>query len=103
MNMKPMITALLLLIAPLAVHAGSSDSLTLGSAKKGENLHNRFCTGCHTSAVYTRPDRSVNSYGGLVGRVGGCSSQLKLEFSRDQISDIVAYLNSNFYKFDPEK
>ena len=100
MNIKPMITALLLLATPFTVHA---DSLSLGNASQGEKLHNQFCTACHTSTVYTRPGRSVNSYGGLVGRVGGCSNQLKLDFSRDQINDIVAYLNGHYYKFNPEK
>jgi len=91
------------LVAPLAVHAGAAGSLSLGDTKAGEKLHGQFCTACHTSSVYTRPNHSVKSYGGLVGRVGGCGAQLKLDLSHDQINDLAAYLNSNFYKFDPEK
>lgn len=91
-----------MLLAPHAVLAGASASLSFGDAKAGEKLHGQFCTACHTSTVYTRPNHTVKSYGGLVGRVGGCAAQLNLDLSRDQINDLAAYLNSSFYKFDPE-
>jgi len=102
MHTKSKLTVLLLLVAPLAAHAGTTGSLSLGDAKAGEKLHGQFCTACHTSTIYTRPNHSVKSYGGLVGRVGGCSAQLKLDLSREQINDLTAYLNSNFYKFNTE-
>lgn len=103
MKLKSILAVLFLVATPFASHASSTDSLSIGDAGNGEKLHARFCTGCHTTTVYTRPGRVVKSYGGLVGRVGGCSSQLKLDFSRDQINDIVAYLNGHYYKYDPEK
>lgn len=76
-----------------------ADSMLLGDARKGEAIHNAHCVACHTPTIYTRPNRTVKSIGGLVGRVNGCSANLGLNLSNDQINDIVKYLNDNYYKF----
>ena len=76
-----------------------ADTMLLGDAKKGEAIHNAHCTACHTTTVYTRPNHTVKSIGGLVGRVNGCSSNLGLNLNNDQVNDVVKYLNDNFYKF----
>ena len=77
-----------------------ADSMLLGDAKKGEAIHSAHCVACHTSTIYTRPNRTVKTLGGLVGRVNGCSSNLGLKLSNDQINDLVKYLNDNYYKFE---
>lgn len=77
-----------------------ADSMLLGDAKKGEAIHNAHCVACHTSTAYTRPNRTVKTIGGLVGRVNRCSANLGLNLSNDQVNDVVKYLNDTYYKFE---
>lgn len=77
-----------------------ADSMLLGDARQGEALHSKACVACHSSSVYTRPDRTVKTIAGLVGRVNGCNAQLKLELPQDRINDLVKYLNDSYYKFE---
>ena len=95
--MKRMLLALTLVFCAPNLFA---DSMLLGDAKKGETIVNAHCVACHTSTIYSRPNRTVKSIGGLVGRVNGCSTNLGLNLSQDQINDIVKYLNDTYYKFE---
>lgn len=90
------LVATLLLIATSAAQA---DALLLGDAAKGKAVHGRHCTGCHDTRVYTRTDRSVRSVEGLAGRVRLCNTQLKTGLSKDELDDLVKYLNESFYRF----
>ena len=89
-----------ILFLPLLSQTLHADSMLLGDAKQGEALHNKSCVACHTSSVYTRPDRTVKTIGGLVGRVNGCNAQLSLDLPKDKIDDLVKYLNDRYYKFE---
>ena len=95
--MKRMLLALTLVFCAPNLFA---DSMLLGDAKKGEAIVNAHCVACHTSTIYSRPNRTVKSIGGLVGRVNGGSANLGLNLSQDQINDIVKYLNDTYYKFE---
>ncbi|MDX5152492.1 MAG: hypothetical protein R3188_08455 [Acidiferrobacterales bacterium] len=90
---------LLALVLVFSAYNAFADSMLLGDAKKGEAIHKAHCTACHTSTVYTRPNHTVKSIGGLVGRVNACSSNLGLNLSQDQVNDVVKYLNDTYYKF----
>jgi cytochrome c553 len=90
-----------ILAAFLLITAGAAqaDTLLLGDAAKGKALHGRHCTGCHDNGVYTRADRSIRSAEGLMGRVKFCNTQLKTGMSKDELNDVVKYLNESFYRF----
>jgi cytochrome c2 len=89
-----------LLLISLAIAAnGAHAALLPGDAAKGKALHDKQCVACHDSSVYTRPNRSVQSVEGLIGRVNGCVNQVGLKLNRDQINDLVNYLDRSFYKF----
>ncbi len=83
----------------ITASAAQADALLLGDAARGKVLHSRHCTGCHDSALYTRADRSVRSVEGLTGRVRLCNTQLKTGLSKDELNDLVKYLNESFYRF----
>ncbi|TAM45068.1 MAG: hypothetical protein EPN55_09445 [Gammaproteobacteria bacterium] len=70
-----------------------------GDAGRGQVLHDRQCTACHDSRVYTRPNRTVKTVEGLIGRVKLCNQQLGTKLQRDQLNDLVKYLDEAFYKF----
>lgn len=95
-----MLTRLMIATALLiTAAAAAAEALLLGDASRGEVLHARHCTGCHDSALYTRADRSVRSVEGLAGRVRLCNTQLKTGLSKDELNDLVKYLNESFYRF----
>jgi cytochrome c2 len=66
---------------------------------QGEALHAAKCTGCHDTRQYTRPNRIIHSLEDLHARVKFCDGMANANFSADNIDDVVAYLNANFYQF----
>ena len=101
MNTRKSVIAgsLLLCGLTLAATPALAETLLPGDAESGKQLHQAKCAGCHDTGVYTRNNRTVKSVEGLIGRVNGCNGQVKAGFSEEQINDVVAYLNENFYKF----
>lgn len=75
--------------------------------ERGKELHDENCTRCHASMmvggdgteIYTRSDRRIDSLEGLNKQVRRCKDSLGMSWPEDQIADVVAYLNRNFYKF----
>ncbi|MEK7262262.1 MAG: cytochrome c, partial [Pseudomonadota bacterium] len=86
----------LVLLAPASTTIAA---LLPGDAASGKPLHDGRCLGCHDSRVYTRPDRKLKTVEGLMGQVRMCNQQLNTNLSREQLNDIVRYLNETFYKF----
>lgn len=74
-------------------------ALLPGDAANGKQLHDSRCLGCHDGRVYARPDRRVKTVEGLMGQVRMCNQQLNANLSREQLNDIVRYLNETFYRF----
>ena len=65
----------------------------------GDELHLDSCTGCHDSQVYTRPDRKVMDLAGLGRQVRFCKDNLAVPWLDDEVDDVIAYLNHEYYKF----
>ena len=74
-------------------------ALLPGDAANGKQLHNGRCLGCHDSRVYTRPGRKLKTVEGLMGQVRMCNQQLNTNLSREQLNDVIKYLDNAFYKF----
>lgn len=75
-------------------------ALLPGDAERGKTLHQAQCTACHDSRVYTRANRRVQSIEGLIGQVNFCNRNLGNKLSREQVNDLVQYLNQTYYKFE---
>jgi len=82
-----------------AVAGATHAALLPGDAARGKQLHAARCTACHDSRVYTRPDRKVKSVEGLMGQVQMCNQQLGTRLEREQLNDLVKYLNDAYYRF----
>lgn len=100
MSAKYAFPLLALFILPVAWAAAADTALLPGNAAAGKKLHAANCVSCHDDKVYTRSPRRVNSVGGLIGQVEFCNQQLKKGLSKDQLNDLVAYLNETYYKFE---
>jgi len=95
---RHLISLLLLFTLSSVVHAADP--------QRGRELHKENCISCHASmmggdgtGIYTRPDRRIESLDALYKQVRRCKTSLGVPWPEDQIDDVVAYLNQNFYKF----
>lgn len=85
---------------PLSLLATSVPAALLpGNAAQGKALADKHCVACHDSSVYTRANRRIKSVEGLIGQVNGCVRQTGAKLDRDQVNDLVKYLDDSFYKF----
>ena len=66
---------------------------------QGKKLHDANCTTCHSTSVYTRPDRKVKSLAALNKQVTSCTHMAQVTLSEDEQKSVVEYLNRQFYKF----
>lgn len=100
MSAKYAFPLLALFILNVIPAAAADTALLPGNTATGKKLHAANCVGCHDDKVYTRSPRRVNSVGGLIGQVEACNQQLKKGLSKDQLNDLIAYLNETYYKFE---
>ena len=82
-----------ILLFSMARHSIAADML------RGKNLHQENCQRCHQSAVYTRPERIVEDLPGLRKRISECELSNSLLWFDEEIDDVTAYLNHEFYQF----
>ena len=69
-------------------------------AQNGKELYYEAkCQKCHTSEDYTSPDRKVKDFAKLQWRVKRCDFTMDAGWFEEDVTDVVHYLNSSFYKF----
>ena len=96
-----------LLIAALFAGFAFASVSQAADWKRGEKLHNSQCIGCHASRfgdngaeIYTRANRRVQSFEGLQRQVNRCKNNLEITWFDEDVADVVAYLNRQYYKFE---
>jgi cytochrome c1 len=58
------------------------------------------CLMCHaTPSLFTREDRKAKNLTGLENWVRRCDIKAKTKWYDDEISDVVAYLNQQYYRY----
>lgn len=104
--MNKSLLSISMLAAMLSAGIAQADALLPGDAAKGKAAHDKQCISCHVdmvggdgSKVYTRKDRKIKSIEGLMGQVKGCNQQVGAKFSKDDVDNVVNYLNTTYYKF----
>ena len=70
------------------------------AGSRGQLLYENHCQVCHTSIVHVRETRRARSLKDLEYWVRRWSGELKLQWSADDINDVVDYLNLRFYKIE---
>ena len=78
----------------------STQAVTLpGDAANGKELHDARCTSCHNDSVYKREDHKIKSLEGLTGQIHNCEHMTDVTLGKNQVNDLVKYLNETYYKF----
>ena len=69
-----------------------------GDPVNGAKLH-YGCMGCHGTELYVPPRAKVKTLAALKKETQNWNDRMNPKFTRQEIEDIVAYLNATFYKF----
>ena len=85
------IAAACLLFAP------SLPAAAAGDAARGAKLHND-CLGCHGTELYVPPAAKVKTLAGLRKEVDKWNDRMNPKFTKQEIEDLVAWLNRDFYR-----
>jgi cytochrome c2 len=67
--------------------------------KNGKELQQKNCMSCHDDGMYTRENRFIKDLPGLRTQVQRCESTLGLKWFDEDVDDVTAYLDKQFYKF----
>lgn len=94
--MKP-ILLLVCATSALAI-AACSDAASKGDPARGAQLHD-ICLDCHGTGPYTSPERKIKSRDALRREVARYGDYYHPALSEQDIDDLVAYLERDFYKF----
>lgn len=84
---------------PAVVQTASSDAPANGD-HSGKGLYEANCISCHDASVFTRADRKVHDFAELDAQVRSCDANLGNKLSDQDISSVIDYLNSSYYKFE---
>ncbi|MEE9310556.1 MAG: hypothetical protein V3U64_05995, partial [Cocleimonas sp.] len=78
----------------------STTAMAAGNEANGKKLFTGSkCNQCHGTEVFTRKDRKVTDLAKLEAQVRRCDSNLNTNWFDDEIIDVTAHLNKNYYKF----
>jgi len=78
----------------------TATAMAAGNEANGKKLFTGSkCNQCHGTEVYTRKDHKVTDLAKLEAQVRRCDSNLNTNWFDDEIIDVTAYLNKQYYKF----
>jgi cytochrome c553 len=69
-----------------------------GDPARGEQIH-AVCLPCHGTSLYSSPQRKIRSLPALRQEVARWGDYYNPALSEQDIDDVTAYLNTQFYKF----
>ncbi len=78
--------------------AGAQPAFAAGDPVRGDQLH-QDCLGCHGTELYVPPRAKVKTLAALKKETERWNDRMNPKFSKQEVDDLVAYLNRDFYKF----
>lgn len=69
-----------------------------GDVTRGASLH-ESCLDCHGTELYVPPKAKIKSLAALKKEVNRWNDRYNPKFTKQEVEDLVAYLNRNFYRF----
>ncbi len=95
-----------LILTPAILVAAAALPVAAIDLEAGEELYSENCIHCHSSRMggehslmYTRKDRRIKNKSGLQQMVQFCANQINLQWFDEDVDDVAAYLNKNYYHF----
>ena len=89
-----------LLIAAGAALLLAGPAGAAGDPARGAKLH-EDCLGCHGTGLYVPPRAKVTKLSALKKEVEKWNDRMNPKFTKQEIEDLVSWLNATFYKFPP--
>ena len=90
---------ILVLLTMLFFNSASAKDAGTDSTDHAEKLHNAKCTACHTTEVYTRNNRRINSLAALKNQVKRCEVPANTNWKPEETDAVIDFLNKKYYKF----
>ena len=69
-----------------------------GDPVRGGKLH-EDCLGCHGTELYVPPRAKVKTLAALKKETERWNDRMNPKFTKQEVEDLVAWLNRDFYKF----
>jgi mono/diheme cytochrome c family protein len=91
---KWIVTAVLVLCGS----AIAADSSRLPDYRRGAQLHDDACTGCHGPSMYSRPYHERNPYFTVRKQVEIWQDFVGMGWDEQQIADVAFYVQKRFYE-----
>lgn len=85
-------------LAMAAFVGACGESPGTGDSVRGAKLH-EVCLDCHGTGLYTKPERKIKSRDALRKETARWGDYYNPALSEQDVDDLVAYLDKEFYKF----
>jgi len=92
------VAGLMVALLGLVTLAACTDPGQADPVVRGERVH-KVCLPCHNTSLYVSPQREIKSLPALRQEVARWGDYYNPALSEQDIDDVTAYLNANFYKF----
>lgn len=86
-------------VAGMLAMPGLAAPLPAAEFDRGQALYQNHCTSCHDVSVHTRNTRQVQNRGDLQLYISTWSYHAQLDWSREEIVDVIDYLDHSYYRF----
>ncbi|HEY9051311.1 MAG TPA: hypothetical protein VIQ03_07190 [Gammaproteobacteria bacterium] len=91
-------SGLIAVLIGLVTLAACTDAGKADPVVRGEQTHT-VCLSCHGTDLYVSPKRKIKTLPALRKEVARWGDYYDPAYSEQDIDDVTAYLNKNFYKF----
>ncbi len=91
----------LILAAPfiLCGNLACADTQAMHDAARGALLYSTHCIACHTTEIHWREKKLATDWTSLHAQVYRWQENTGLGWSEEDVSQVVRYLNANFYHY----
>lgn len=90
--------AFVLALAGILAAVAIEPAVAAGDPVRGAKLH-EDCLGCHGTELYVPPRAKMKTLSALKKETERWNDRMNPKFTRQEVEDIVAWLNRDFYRF----
>ena len=87
-------------MASSSLDVARPEPVVVPAPPRGKLLYENHCMSCHESMVHIRTRQQVRSLAALQNQVSRWALHLQLRWSSEDLNDVVAYLNRQYYQFE---